>query len=155
GLAGVLALGALGSWLPMWQARVGHLAFAATSSELAAMCARFAVAAASLIFVPTLLLGAAFPAALRLVVETGSVGRGVGAVLAVNTVGGVAGTFGTGFVLVPALGLVHTLGVLAMAAAAVGVFAVLRDGARRGSRWAALGIACAVVSTVAVTPSAG
>src|SRR5262249_49407407 len=112
GLAGLLAIGALGSWLPLWQARVGHLVFVATSSELAAMCARFAVAAASLILVPTVLLGAAFPAALRLIVDAGSVGRGVGAALAVNTVGGIAGSVATGFVFIPALGLVHTLGVL-------------------------------------------
>jgi len=156
GLAGLLAVGALGSWLPLWQSRIGHVVFAATSSDLAAMCARFAVAAASLIFVPTVLLGAAFPAALRLVVDAGSVGRGVGAVMAVNTIGGVAGSFATGFVLVPALGLVRTLGVLAMGAAAVGMFAVLRDPAtRRGIRWAAVGIAFAVVFTVAVIPSTG
>src|SRR5262249_47562583 len=32
GLAGLLTLGALGSWLPQWQSRVGHVVFAATSS---------------------------------------------------------------------------------------------------------------------------
>ena len=156
GLASLLAIGALGSWLPRWQSQVGHLVFAATSSELAAMCARFALAAASLILVPTVLLGAAFPAALRLVVDAGRVGRGVGTVLAVNTIGGVAGSFATGFVLIPALGLVHTLGVLAMGAAAVGVFAVLRHPAtRRGSRWTAVGIALVAVCAVVVIPSAG
>src|SRR5262249_1098801 len=119
GLAGLLAIGALGGWLPRWQTGVGQVVFAATSSELAAMSGRFAVAAAALIFVPTVLLGAAFPAALRLIVDTGRVGRGVGAVMAVNTVGGIAGTLATGFVLVPALGLVRTLGVLALGAAGV------------------------------------
>jgi spermidine synthase len=118
------------------------------------MCARFAVAAASLIFVPTVLLGAAFPAALRLVIDAESVGRGVGAVMAVNTIGGIAGSLATGFLLVPALGLVRTLGVLAMCGAAVGVFAVLRDPAtRRASQWAGVGIAVATVFTVAVIPS--
>src|SRR5262245_12569517 len=155
GLAGLLAIGALGGWLPRWQTGVGQVAFAVTSSELAAMSARFAVAAAALIFVPTVLLGAAFPAALRLIVDPGSVGRDVGAVMAVNTIGGIAGTLVTGFVLVPALGLVHTLGVLALGAAAVGMFAVLRDPAtRRGFRWAALGIALAAIVAVAVIPAA-
>jgi spermidine synthase len=35
----------------------------------------------------------------------------VGAVVAFNTVGGIAETLVTGFVLVPAIGLVHALGV--------------------------------------------
>jgi predicted membrane-bound spermidine synthase len=156
GLAGLFAIGALGSWLPDSQSRVGHLVFAATSSDLAAMCARFAVAAVAIIFVPTVLLGAAFPAALRLVVDVETVGRGVGAVAAVNTIGGIVGSLATGFVLIPALGLVHTLGVLAMGAAAVGMFAVLRGAAtQRGSRCAALAIALATVFTLAVIPSAG
>src|SRR5215813_4483478 len=154
GLAGVLAIGALGSWLPRWQAWGGQVVFAATSSELASMCARFAIAAASLIFVPTVLLGAAFPAALRLIVDARRIGRGVGSVMAVNTIGGIAGSLVTGFVLIPALGLVPTLGVLAMGAAAVGMFAVLRGPASRwASRWAALGIALATILSVAVIPS--
>jgi len=155
GLAALLALAGLGSRLPRWQSLAADVVFAATRSELAAMCARFAVAAASLILVPTVLLGAAFPAALRLVVDAGRVGRGVGAVMAINTVGGVAGSFATGFVLVPALGLVRSLGVLAMGAAAVGMFAVLRDpAARQVSRWATLAIALVTVFTFAVLPSA-
>jgi predicted membrane-bound spermidine synthase len=156
GLASLVALGAVVRWLPDWQARVGHVVFVATSSDLAAMCARFAVAAAALIFVPTVFLGAAFPAALRLVVDAGGVGRGVGTVAAVNTFGGIVGSFVTGFVLVPVLGLVHTLGVLAIGATAVGMIAVLRDSStRRGKRWAALGMVFAALSTVAAIPSAG
>src|SRR5262249_31338423 len=80
GLVGLLATGALGTWLQEWQSWTAHVVSVATNSELAAMSARFTVAAASLIFVPTVLLGAAFPAALRLVMNDGSVGRGVGAV---------------------------------------------------------------------------
>ena len=39
-----------------------------------------------------------------------NVGRGVGAVAAVNTAGGVAGSLLTGFVLVPRIGLIRTIG---------------------------------------------
>src|SRR5262244_2085519 len=46
GLAALLAISALGSWLPYWQAWVGHVVFRATSSDLAAVCVRFVVAAA-------------------------------------------------------------------------------------------------------------
>src|SRR5262245_10700600 len=156
GLAALLAVGALGSWLPYWQAWVGHVVFKATSSDLAAVCARFVVAAATLIFVPAGLLGAAFPAALRLVVDARKVGRDVGAVAAVNTVGGIVGSLATGFVLVPAVGLVYTLCILTVGATALGMLAVLRDPAtRRGKRWAAVGMALAAVSTVFVIPSAG
>src|SRR5262245_21664639 len=156
GLAALLAIGALGSWLPYWQAWVGHVVFKATSSDLAAVCARFVVAAATLLFVPAVLLGAAFPAALRLVVDAGKVGRDVGAVAAVNTVGGIVGSLATGFVLVPAVGLVYTLCILTVGATALGMLAILRDPAtRRGKRWAAVGMALAAVLTVFVIPSAG
>src|SRR5262249_2166550 len=150
----------LGSWLPYWQAWVGHVVFKATSSDLAAVCARFVVAAATLLFVPAVLLGAAFPAALRLVVDAGQVGRDVGAVAAGNTVGGavggIVGSLATGFVLVPAVGLVYTLCILTVGATALGMLAILRDPAtRRGKRWAAVGMALAAVLTVFVIPSAG
>ena len=154
GLAALLALAGLGSWLPRWQSLAGNAVFAATGSELATMCARFAVAAASLILLPTVLLGAAFPAALRLVVDVGRVGQDVGAVIAVNTAGGIAGTFVTGFFLVPALGLVRTLGVLATGAAAVGMVAALRDPAvGRRNRWLAAGIALTVLLAALLTPA--
>ncbi len=89
------------------------------------MCAQFFVAAMGVVFVPTVLLGAAFPAALRLAAGSERAGRDVGSVLALNMAGGIAGTLLTGFVLVPALGLVRTLGMLAVAAATVGALAVL------------------------------
>ena len=85
------------------------------------MCGRFLAAPLGIILLPTLLLGAAFPAALRLTAKERSVGQAVGVTLALNTVGGIAGTLITGFVLVPMLGLVHTLAVLAIGAAGWGL----------------------------------
>ena len=80
-------------------------------------------------------------------------GRDVGAVVALNTIGGIAGTLLTGFVLVPALGLVRTLAMLAIAAAAVGVCAVLHGPAvRRGTRWATLAIGMAAMLGAILTP---
>ncbi len=116
----------LGPWLVGLQAFVQEGAAAVTGSVLAGMCARFAVVAGCIVFVPTLLLGAAFPIALRLVVGDDHVGRDVGRVVAVNTAGGIAGSVLTGFVLVPALGLVRALATLAIAAAVVGLWAVVR-----------------------------
>ena len=155
--AGVVALLEIAG-LSLWQLRIqiqaGNLAFSATSSEFMRMCTHFAVAALGVVFVPTVLFGAAFPAALRLTADFRRVGRDVGLVLAFNTIGGIAGTLLTGFFLVPLLGLVRTLGVLAIVAAAIGVLAVLSSSTvSRKMTWAVsiLGLLAVVASSF--TPS--
>ena len=111
------------------------------------MAARFAVAAICIVLLPTILLGAAFPAALRLSADTASPGRDTGKVIALNTAGGIAGTLFTGFILVPALGLERSLAMLAVSAGLVGSIAVLRGtGAGQGLRWATL--ACGAVTVL-------
>ena len=102
---------ALGPWLPQTQGWLGEVVLDATGSRFAMMCARFAIAAAVLVLPATILLGAAFPAAVRLTARASRVGRDVGAVAAFNTAGGIAGTFLTGFLAIPALGLVRTQGI--------------------------------------------
>src|SRR5580698_1994694 len=61
--AGVVALFEI-TGLNLWQLRiqiaVGSLAFTATGSEFVRMCAQFLIAALGVVFVPTVLLGAAF-----------------------------------------------------------------------------------------------
>lgn len=125
--AGLLALcefALLGPWLSSAQSWVAA-AVAGEGRELLGMSLRFAVAALCMVFLPTLLLGAAFPVALRLAVGTARVGRDVGRVVALNTLGNIGGTLLTGFVLVPVLGLVRTLGVLAVVATGLGMWAVM------------------------------
>ncbi len=100
-------------------------------AESLAMISRFAVAAGGLVLLPTLFLGAAFPAAVRIAVDYDRPGGDSGALIAWNTAGGVVGSLATGFVLVPVFGLVHTLAILAMAAAAIGIIACSQ--AARGS----------------------
>jgi spermidine synthase len=126
GLVAVLEVAVLGKWLVVAQTYAEAVVVQWTGSDFAGMCARFAVAAASFVLAPTLLLGAAFPAVLRIAVGDTQVGREVGAVLAWNTLGGIAGTLLTGFVLLPALGLVRSLGLLAAMAALVGAAAAWR-----------------------------
>ncbi|MEK1907313.1 MAG: fused MFS/spermidine synthase [Pseudomonas sp.] len=126
GLLALLEIAGLGRWLIGLQTQLEAGVVALGGSDLAGMCARFAVAALSVVFLPTLLLGAAFPLALRLAVDSGHVGRDVGAVVALNTLGGIVGVMLTGFVLIPTLGLVHTLALLAVLAALIGVIAVTR-----------------------------
>ncbi|MGS1011473.1 fused MFS/spermidine synthase [Achromobacter anxifer] len=155
GLIAVLEVALLGQWLIVAQTQAEAAVYQWTGSGFAGMCARFAVAAASLVLAPTLLLGAAFPAVLRIVVGAQRVGREAGAVLACNTLGGIAGTLLTGFLLLPALGLVRTLGVLAAIAAAVGAVAAWRgrsDG-RAATGWATGIAGLATLAVVAMLPA--
>lgn len=155
-LAGLLALvqiAGLGRWLIIAQTQVEALVLQLTGNELAGMCARFATAALAVVFLPTTVLGAAFPLALRLSVDSQQVGRDVGAVVALNTVGGIIGVMLTGFVLVPGVGLVRTLMALALLAAAVGCVAAWRGkGVARGMRLAILGVTLSSVVIGVLTP---
>ncbi len=154
GLVALLEIAGLGRWLVVLQTQTEAAVLALTGSQLAGMCARFAVAAVCIVFVPTVLLGAAFPVALRLTVDAGHVGRDVGVVVALNTLGGVAGTILTGFVLVPALGLVRTLAALAIGAAAIGLFAVMRGPeVRPALRLATLALGTGSILGAILTPS--
>jgi len=73
GLVALLEIVALGRWLVILQTMAEAAVLALTGSDLAGMCARFVVAALCVVFVPTVLLGAAFPVALRLAVGATSV----------------------------------------------------------------------------------
>ncbi len=155
--AGVIALLQvllIGNWLQPLQVKTATGAFRVTNSESVAMAARFLVAASCVVLLPTLLLGAAFPVALRLTGDATRAGRDSGAALAVNTLGGIAGSLATGFLLIPTLGLERGLAALAVASGGVGAIAV-RTGGRNGRslRWAthACGL-IAVASAVIVPP---
>lgn len=152
GLLAILQVAGLGAWLVGAQTRAEALVLGLGGSELAGMCARFAVAALCVVFLPTTLLGAAFPLALRLAVDSAHVGRDVGRVVALNTLGGILGVMLTGFVLVPGLGLVRTLALLAALAAAVGLLAVWRgEGVGKRLRLGVGLVAAATLATGALT----
>lgn len=154
GFLAVLEVALLGKWLIVAQTYAEAAVYQWTGSGLAGMSARFAVAAASFVLAPTLLLGAAFPAVLRIAAGQRQVGRDVGVVLAANTLGGIAGTLVTGFLLLPALGLVRTLGTLAAVAAAVGAVAAWRgcaDG-RMATGWVTGFVGCAALAVAVSLP---
>ncbi|SIT30811.1 hypothetical protein SAMN05428937_4786 [Achromobacter sp. MFA1 R4] len=129
GLVALLEVVLLGPWLIDAQSMAEAAVRQWSDSGLAGMSARFAVVASWVVLLPTLLLGAAFPAVLRIAVPADRRGQGAGLVLAGNTLGGIAGTLVVAFVLLPRLGTVHALAVLAAAACAVGIAAVWRTGA--------------------------
>jgi spermidine synthase len=154
GLVALLEFSFLGRWLPELQTIGEHAVLDLTESRLAGMCARFAIAAVCIVLVPTVLLGAAFPAALKLIVDSEHVGRDIGKVVALNTIGGIAGTVVTGFLLVPRFGLVKTLAILAVAAALLGLLAALRGpSVWRGARWGTIAIAVTTMGAAVLTPS--
>lgn len=159
GLVGLAAISSLGSWVAVPQTALEALVLTWTGNDLAGMCARFAAAAAWVVLLPTLLLGAAFPVAIRLVAQDSRIGRDVGAAIGLNTLGGLAGVAVTGLVLVPSLGLIKAMAVLALAAAALGSIA-MAAGRRRASStrgWRpAIGMAAILAATVLLsiaTPS--
>lgn len=125
--AGIVALveaALLGRWLVGAQSVAEAAVRGWTENVLAGMSARFVVAAGAIVLLPTLLLGAAFPAVLRIAVPPDQRGRGAGAVLAGNTLGGIAGTALTAFLMLPHLGTLRSLALLAVAACGVGIIAV-------------------------------
>jgi len=116
-------------WLLKAQYDLGAWALAFTHSPMAMKLATFAVATSVFVLLPTMLLGAAYPLAIRLVARTQHVGADAGLVTALNTVGGIVGTGVTGFVLVPRLGLVYSMALLAGIATLLGAIAI-RQGAK-------------------------
>src|SRR5262249_53026998 len=81
----------LGPWLPALQTNAHGAVLVASGPALAAG-AQMVLAPIALLLAPTVLLGAAFPAAARLACGPDNVGGDVGAVVALNTLGGIAGT---------------------------------------------------------------
>lgn len=158
GLLALLGFTVLGPWLVYAQSFAEAMVYRATLSEFAGMCARFAVASLFVVLPATLLLGAALPALLAVVAdhdrESGPAGRGVGFAVGLNTLGGIFGSLVAGFALVPALGLVRTLVVLALLAAAVGIAALFLLGrSPNGARLAIAGIAVAIIGAALLTPA--
>ncbi|AKC72487.1 spermidine synthase [Pandoraea oxalativorans] len=154
GVVAAVTLYGLGDWIFIAQGKFASMVYATTQSATLAMCARFFVAGLGIVFLPTLLLGAAFPFVLRLAVDAGYVGHGVGRVVALNTAGGIVGSLATGFWLVPSFGLVRTLGVLAGIACIVALVAVWRGaGVGKVARGAVIGLAVLLgVATLATPP---
>jgi predicted membrane-bound spermidine synthase len=153
GLIALLEIALLGRWLVLAQSVAEAWVLSLGASELAGMSTRFAVAALSIVFVPTVLLGAAFPVALRLSVGREHVGRNVGEVVAFNTLGGIIGVMLCGFVLIPLLGLVRTLGLLAIIAAGLGYFAVRKGhGVKKGRRQGVVAVGLLSLAMALLTP---
>lgn len=95
---------------------------------------------------PTLLMGISFPLAVRALNRTlGRLGGDVGRVYGANTLGAVAGSLVSGFVLIPLLGTQNALLCIGAANVLLGVWLYRRQGGSRGGRlvWLAPALALA------------
>jgi len=111
---------------------------------------------AMIVLLPTFLLGALFPLAAA-IYQRGrhDAGASVGTIYAANTLGSIAGSILTGFVLIPAIGSLRAILLAALANAAIGCLALLLS---EGAVWkraaaAAAGIACAALVGLHATPT--
>jgi spermidine synthase len=148
GLLALLTYAALGPWLAGAQAALGAGVTRLTGSHALGMYSRFLLASIVIVLPATLVLGAAFPAAVRLTGEAARAGASVGRVTAWNMAGAISGTLAVGFVLVPALGLARTLFLLAVLAAVIGVIATSAS-PRRGAVTVTASLVLLAVSSVA------
>lgn len=83
----------------------------------------------SVIILPTLFMGAAFPLAGRLMtVQREKAGAAIGTLYAFNTIGNIAGSFMAGFVLIPFVGLEKTLFIASLISVMVAILFFLRSG---------------------------
>jgi len=101
------------------------------------------------VLVPTFFLGALFPLAAA-VYQRGrrEAGVSVGTIYAANTLGSIAGSIVTGFVLIPAIGSLRAILAAALANAAIGCLALLLG---EGARWKrALAATAAIAGATAV-----
>jgi spermidine synthase len=153
GFIALIEISFLGPWLSNLQSVTDQTVLSLTESRLAGMSSRFAIAAIYIVFVPTLFLGAAFPVVLKLIVDSKHVGRDIGKVVALNTLGGITGTIITGFLLIPKFGLVKTLAILAVAAALLGFLASIRGNSHlRTLRYTTFTIVIATLIAAFLTP---
>jgi len=106
----------------------------------------------AVLLAPTMLMGAAFPLASRLFLDSdGAVGRSVGTIYAANTVGGIAGAFLGGFVLIPLLGLQGTIFSAAGLCVLIGVAFLAANEELATSRKLSTGLSLLLVAAVTMT----
>lgn len=107
---------------------LGHLFALAGSDPVQHYFIAWSIWSSGALLPATIALGASFPLAARLIAqETGTVGKGIGQLYAVNTYGGVLGSLLTGFLLLPLLGIYWTLTVLAILYAALALLLMRRE----------------------------
>lgn len=130
--------------LPIWDRL--PLVFKGTGEHVASFEGREAVrglVAFIVLCLPTSLMGLTFPLLLARVARYAAVGRLVGRLTAINTIGAVTGSLVTGYLVLPALGSQRVLAASAAVFALLGVATALGDSAK-AKRFAFAGAAMAL-----------
>lgn len=99
---------------------------------------------------PTLCMGLTYPLLLRRVAARSDVGKRVGQLTAINTMGSIAGSLAFGYAILPGLGSERTLKLVAFSFAALALVAALRS--RAGVRFAA-GSGAVSLAAIAALPA--
>jgi spermidine synthase len=104
---------------------------------------------AAILLIPSVLMGLAFPiyAAVYIGVK-GSVGKGIGNIYSVNTLGGIVGSVAMGFFIIPLAGLLPSIGLMAAVYIAVSLVITAADREQARSRKLVTVGAAAAVSLV-------
>lgn len=144
---------ALASTLPLWDELPSLFDGAGRwLSTFAAREALRAIVAFAILFVPTTLMGLTFPLLLQRIATLPELGRAVGRLTALNTIGAVAGSLFAGYALLPALGSQGSLAAIACVYLALGAATWLLTSPRprrtAGNRTALVLGAVAVIALV-------
>ncbi len=149
---GLVATGmALALTLPLWDKL--PLVFNNTGRFFTSFAAREAtrgVIAFTVLALPTMFMGLTFPLLLQRVAAAPDVGRWVGRLTTVNTLGAVFGSLATGYWLLPALGSEYALFAVALAFLAVGLLTT-----RFAAPWArrlAFAVSAVAIGVFALSP---
>lgn len=104
--------------------------------------------AVSVLGLPTLLMGMAFPVAARAVVSTGRIGADTGKLYALNTAGAIVGSVAAAFAIVPAFGLTGGLFFLGAIDLLLGFVILLASPKGRAPAFAWGGLGAAVTAAI-------
>ncbi len=105
------------------------------------------------LIIPTFLFGATFPLVCKIYSrKIESVGTKIGNIYSVNTVGGIAGSFAGGFLLIPFVGMQNTIVLMGLANIAVGAAFILFNPFSKGAKgYIVLGASAVAAVVVLVT----
>jgi spermidine synthase len=102
-----------------------------TSSQMGWAAIRF-VRSFLVMLLPTVLMGMTFPLAIKIYSGNLSVlGKSVGKVYAINTIAGVIGSFGAGFILIPVIGVYRSVMLVAAINTIIGLVLLLSESIMR------------------------
>ncbi|WP_437574372.1 fused MFS/spermidine synthase [Sorangium sp. So ce887] len=146
----VAAALALAATIPLWDQLPRLFAFAGKHVDgWAGREACRALAALAILALPTLCMGITFPLLLARAAAHADVAARVGKLTSANTLGTIAGSIITGYLILPALGSERALLAIALAFALTAVLAAARA---RAELPRALAVAAAAVALVALSP---